>query len=242
MVGIEAEMVRDGAYELRDVLRVQLDGIDAADGHARPEQVGLVVLVDIDMRVEALAPAVLTVRCTLPLAQDLIRPERVVGHPYVGAVAGHVELAVVRAHVRRDRHPGHIVIIPVEHVGRHPRAASGAEHIVLAFPLEDTDVSRRTPLADFHRKWVAVAGILTQCLGVKQAGGEKCGDGPNDPFFHDDPCCGSHKDNQLCKKNQYNRNGFNLNDMAPGHGTMVDPSFHILETRLNRMLGKRVNP
>ena len=30
--------------------------------------------------------------------------------------------------------------------------------------------------------------------------------------------------------------------MAPGHGTMVDSSFHILDTRLNRMLGKRVNP
>ena len=30
--------------------------------------------------------------------------------------------------------------------------------------------------------------------------------------------------------------------MGHGHGTMVDPSFHILETRLNRMLGKRVNP
>ena len=27
-----------------------------------------------------------------------------------------------------------------------------------------------------------------------------------------------------------------------GHGTMVDPSFHILETHLNRMLGRRVNP
>ena len=27
-----------------------------------------------------------------------------------------------------------------------------------------------------------------------------------------------------------------------GHGPMVDPSFHILETHLNRMLGKRVNP
>ena len=27
-----------------------------------------------------------------------------------------------------------------------------------------------------------------------------------------------------------------------GHGTMVDPAFHILETHLNRMLGKRVNP
>lgn len=27
-----------------------------------------------------------------------------------------------------------------------------------------------------------------------------------------------------------------------GHGTMVGPSFHILETHLNRMLGKRVNP
>ena len=26
------------------------------------------------------------------------------------------------------------------------------------------------------------------------------------------------------------------------HGTMVDPSFHILETHLNRMLGRRVNP
>ena len=27
-----------------------------------------------------------------------------------------------------------------------------------------------------------------------------------------------------------------------GQGTMVDPAFHILETHLNRMLGKRVNP
>jgi acetyl esterase/lipase len=27
-----------------------------------------------------------------------------------------------------------------------------------------------------------------------------------------------------------------------GHGTMVDPSFHILETHLNKMLGKKVNP
>ena len=27
-----------------------------------------------------------------------------------------------------------------------------------------------------------------------------------------------------------------------GHGAMVDPSFHILETHLNRLLGKRVNP
>ena len=27
-----------------------------------------------------------------------------------------------------------------------------------------------------------------------------------------------------------------------GHGTMVGPSFHILETHLNRMLGRKVNP
>ena len=27
-----------------------------------------------------------------------------------------------------------------------------------------------------------------------------------------------------------------------GHGAMVDPGFHILETHINRMLGKRVNP
>ena len=44
------------------------------------------------------------------------------------------------------------------------------------------------------------------------------------------------------REKQYIHNGFNLNDMGHGHGTMVDPSFHILETRLNRMLGKRVNP
>lgn len=30
--------------------------------------------------------------------------------------------------------------------------------------------------------------------------------------------------------------------MGHGNGTMADPSFHILETHLNRMLGKRVNP
>jgi hypothetical protein len=27
-----------------------------------------------------------------------------------------------------------------------------------------------------------------------------------------------------------------------GHGAMVGPSFHILETHLNRMLGRQVNP
>ena len=184
MGGIEAEMVRDGAHELRDVLRVQLDGIDAADGHARPEQVGLVVLVHVDMRVEALAPAMLAVRRTLPLAQDLIRSEGIVGHPHVGAVAGHVELAVVGAHIGRNRHAGHIVVLPVKHVGRHPGPASGAEHVILAFPLEDTDVSRGAPLSDLHRQRVAVACILAQRLGLQQTGEEKCGGCPNDPCFH----------------------------------------------------------
>ena len=196
MGGIEAEMVGDGAHELRDVLRVQLDGIDAADGHARPEQVGLVVFIDINVRVEALAPAVLAVRRTLPLAQHLIRSERVVGHPHVGTVAGHVKLAVVGTHVRRDRHPGHIVVIPVEHVGRHPGAASGTEHVILALPLEDADVSRGASLADLHRKRVAVACILAQRLGLQQSGGKQRGDCPNDPFHHDYQCCGRYKDNQ----------------------------------------------
>ena len=190
MGGIETEMVRDGAHEPGDVVRVQLDGIDAADGHARPEQVGLVLLVHVDVRVEALAPAVLAVRRPLPLAQDLIRPERVVGHPHVGTVAGHVELAVVGAHIRRDRHPGHIVVLPVEHVGGHPCAASGAEHIVLAFPLEDAHVSRGASLADLHRQRVAVTRIPAQRLGLHQSGGKQRRDYPNDPFLHDYQCCG----------------------------------------------------
>ena len=82
-----------------------------------------------------------TVRSAFPLPQNFIRTERVVGNPDIAAVTGHIELAIVRAYVRSDRNACHIVIFPVEHVGRHPCAATSAEHVVFAFPFEDTDVS-----------------------------------------------------------------------------------------------------
>ena len=116
MVWIEAEMVCDGTYELGDVVRVKFHGIDSADGHSRPEQVRLVVLVHVDVRVESLAPSVLAVRSTLPLSKDGVRAKRVVCNPYVGTVSGHVELAVIRAYVRSDGNTLYIMQFPVEHV------------------------------------------------------------------------------------------------------------------------------
>ena len=116
MVWIETEMMGDRAYELGDVVGVKFYGIDTADGHSGPEQVGLVVLIHVDVRVEALAPAVFAVRSALPLSKDGVRTKRVVCNPYVGTVSSHVELAVIRAYVRSNGNTLHIMQFPVEHV------------------------------------------------------------------------------------------------------------------------------
>ena len=160
VVGIEAKVMGDGAYELCDVVRVKFDRVDTADSHTWPEEVGLIILVNIDMRVESLAPAVLEVGSAFPLSEDFVRPQRVVGNPDVHAVTSHVELAVVRAYVRSNRNICHIVKLPIEHVRRNPTSATSAEHVVFAFPLQNTYVSRGTSLTYFHRKRVAVACIF----------------------------------------------------------------------------------
>ena len=168
MVGVETEVVRHRTDEPSEVVRVEFYGVDAADSHSGPEQIGLVVVVDIDVRVEALAPAVLEVGNSFPLSQNLIRSERIVGYPDIAAVSGHVELAVVGAYVRSDGDIGHIVVVPVEHVFGYPCASAGAEHVVLAFPLEYRHVARRASLPYLHGERVAVACILSQGLGLQQ--------------------------------------------------------------------------
>ena len=148
------------ACELRQVIGVEFDAVDAADAASWPEQVGLAVVIHEYLGVEAAVPPLLHRACVLESAEVLEGSEGIVGHIEVVGVAREIELAPVFDDVRSYRDALHIVELPVQQVVRHPGAAARAVHIVFAAFLEDGDVAGGiASLPHRHRKRIAVAGL-----------------------------------------------------------------------------------
>ena len=120
------------------------------------------------MGIERHTPSAFKARKVLPFTLLLVRSERVVCNPNASyAVAGHIELTVVRDHVRSNRNVCNIVEVPVQHILRYPATTTCAEHIVLTIPLEYGNVTGSlSAVSNFHRKRVAVAGGLAHSLGL----------------------------------------------------------------------------
>ena len=175
---IESEQVDRLAHEFAEIVRVQFHAIYAADASAWPEKVWLIVVIDIDVRIECSVPSLGNLACVGPVAEKGIWAQRMVCDIKRAVVARHIEFAVVFRHVRSHRDAAHmldLLIFPVYQIGRNPCSSSGAVHVIFILILQDCHVAgcicSRTY---FHREWIAVLSL--QLLGVCAC---RCHDGKN---------------------------------------------------------------